>query len=450
MPKSVLAVDLGSGSGRVMRGDFDGHKLTISPVHRFENSSVRARGRLFTDLLYLLHQTTQGIACAVAAGAVDGLGLDGWGTDFALLDDDGYPVANPRHYRDPAFVGAAGRFCDLPADWAYRKTGQSSYDTTTLYQWRTLLDEDAELVGKFAKLALLPDALAHLLGGELVAERTNATTTQLTLPGGGDWAGKVLAAAGLPCDRLPPLAAAGAPLGTLHEGFGAGKIPITATATHDTAAALACLPPDCLFVSAGTWFLVGCATPAPLVVAENRGLTNEAGAWGENYLLKNCVGFWPLQECLRQWRREGLCADIAALTDRAAAYADAPTLALDDPALTQPGDMPSRVRARLAELGHTLPEDPAALVACLLGSAAAAVARVVGDIAAATGKIPPKIIVLGGGARNALLCRMIAKATHLPVECGPVEASVAGNCLVQLCALGELDRGQVPPIDVID
>jgi rhamnulokinase len=219
---------------------------------------------------------------------------------------------------------------------------------------------------------------------------------------------------------------------------------VVAVGTHDTASAVAAIPfrrPGSAFVSAGTWSLVGLEVDRPWIddatFAAN--LTNEGGVAGTTRLLRNVTGLWLVHECRRQWALEGAqysFDELVALAEAAPALG--PLIEPNDPAFAEPGDMPARMRAFCARTGQAEPVEPGAVVRCILESLALKHAQVVDLLGDVTGSAPSEIHVVGGGARNELLCRWTAEASGLPVLAGPEEATVLGNLLVQAMALGEL------------
>jgi rhamnulokinase len=279
-------------------------------------------------------------------------------------------------------------------------------------------------------LLLVPDLMHHWLCGARVSELTNATTTQCFDPRAGTWAADLVERLGVPPGLLPDVAEPGTAIGTF------GNATVVAVGTHDTASAVAAIPfrePGCAFVSAGTWSLVGLEVDRPLIddatFAAN--LTNEGGVAGTTRLLRNVTGLWLLHECRRAWGDAYSFDELVALAEAAPAHG--PLIEPNEPAFGEPGDMPARIRAFCARTGQAEPAEPGAVVRCILESLA--LVALLGEV---TGTAPSAIHVVGGGARNELLCRWTAEAAGLPVLAGPEEATTIGNLLVQAMALGEL------------
>jgi len=252
----------------------------------------------------------------------------------------------------------------------------------------------------------------------------------------------------VPASLMPEVVRPGTRLGTLDRDVADDTrldgTEVIAAATHDTGAAVAAIPlrgPASAYISAGTWSLVGVEVREPVITdaAFAANLTNEGGVGGTFRLLRNVTGLWLVHECRRAWAREGSELSFDQLV---ALAKEAPPLRSfiepNDPAFLDPGDMPARVRAFCVHSGQAEPVDPGAVVRCILESLALKHAQTVELIATVTDTRPDVIHVAGGGARNELLCRWTADAAGLPVVCGPEEATLLGNLLVQAMALGEI------------
>ncbi|MEV4750621.1 rhamnulokinase family protein [Streptosporangium sp. NPDC049248] len=430
------AVDLGASSGRVMTARIEGERIGLTEAHRFANRPVRVDGTLHWDILALYRGVLDGLR---EAGPVDSIGIDSWAVDYGLLDGAGRLIGNPVHYRDGRTDGIMERVvADLGADTLYQVGGLQFLPFNTVYQ--LLAEPD---LGRAETLLMIPDLLTRWLTGSVGAEVTNASTTGLYDVRTGDWARGLAERLGLPAGLLPELRHPGAPAGTLLAEVAAetglpDSTPITTVASHDTASAVAAVPASTerfAYISSGTWSLVGLELPEPVLTEESRlaNFTNEGGLDGTVRYLRNVMGLWILQECMRTWGE----TDVAGLLD-AAAQAD-PFQAVvdpDDPVFMPPGDMPARIMTYCERTGQRPPRGQAQTVRCVLESLALAYRRTLRDAVRLSGRDVEVVHVVGGGARNALLCRMTANATGLPVVAGPVEAAALGNALVQARAQG--------------
>ena len=442
---TMVAVDLGAQSGRVMMGRFDGERLSVAEVHRFENVPVSTRDVLQWDIHRLFGDVVAGLQAAGRETPVDSVGVDSWAVDFGLLDRDGQLLGNPVHYRDRRRAAAfESIIATVPGRELYERTGIQLSPINTLNELAAMAAEGDPALEAAETLLLVPDLMHYWLGGRAVAERTNATTTQCLDAHDGTWTTDLLDRLGIPSGILPEVVPPGTPLGPVNGETGLGGAQVIAPATHDTASAVAAVPfrePRSAYVSAGTWSLVGLELDAPLIddrtFAAN--LTNEGGVAGTTRLLRNVTGLWLLHECRRAWAQEGRDYGFDELV---ALAAEAPPLRSlvdpDDRRFATPGDMPQRIREFCAGTGQAEPVEPGAVTRCVLESLALGHAQAVRLLENATGAAPTEVHVVGGGAQNELLCRWTASATGLPVLAGPVEAAAIGNLVVQAMGLGEL------------
>jgi rhamnulokinase len=441
-PVAVAAVDLGAESGRVMLVEVGADRLAVTEVHRFPNQPVRVLGTLHWDVLRLYDATAAGLRAAARHGpALRSVGIDSWGVDYGLLDDAGALLGNPVHYRDGRTDGVMDRVvAALGAGDLYRTTGLQLLPFNTLFQ--LVAAAGTPQLAAARRLLMIPDLLAYWLTGEAGCEVTNASTTQLLDVRTRAWATGLMAAAGVPTHLFGPLRAPGDPAGVLRDEVGAGPVPVTAVGSHDTASAVVAVPAGtahAAYISCGTWSLVGVELPAPVLSEASRlaNFTNEAGVDGTVRYLRNVMGLWLLQESLRTWRHRGEPADLTALLD-AAARAPGLAAVVDaaDPVYLAPGDLPARIAVACRDTGQPPPATPPQVVRCILDSLALAHRVAVRQAQALSGRHVDVVHIVGGGARNELLCQLTADACRLPVVAGPVEATAIGNALVQARALG--------------
>jgi rhamnulokinase len=303
---------------------------------------------------------------------------------------------------------------------------------------------------------MMPDLFAWLFTGVRAAERTDASTTQLLDPRAGRWSDELCAALDLPRAILPDLIEPGTEVGPIRATVAAEvglsrPLRLIAPGTHDTASAVAAVPaktsaapgapPDWAYLSSGTWSLLGVEVPRPVITADTLrdNFTNEGGVAGTTRLLKNIMGLWLVQECRRQWARAGRDWSYDELVSAAAA---APAFAAlvdpDHPSFLFPGDMPARLAAFCQATGQAPPQDEGGFVRCALESLALKYRWAIRRLDAALGTTIKSLHVVGGGCRNALLCQFTADACGIPVYAGPVEATAAGNVLLQMTARGAL------------
>jgi len=447
---TFAAIDLGAQSGRVAVGRFDGEHLRVSEVHRFPNVAVRTRDTLNWDILRLYQEVIDGLrAAAREAGRIDSVGTDAWAVDFGLLDAHGRLVQNPVHYRDDRRTHAmAGVLAKVPARELYERTGIQLMPINTVFELGAMAAERDQALEAAETLLLIPDLMHYWLCGARTSEFTNATTTQCFDPRTGGWAVDLLDRLDIPTRLLPEVDQPGTTLGRLSDGVAGetqlGAAVVVAVGTHDTASAVAGVPfrrPGSAFISAGTWSLVGVEVQQPVVTDASfaANLTNEGGVGSTFRLLRNVAGLWLVHECRRVWALEGhdySFDQLVALAKEAPALRS--LIEPNDPAFADQGDMPARVRAFCAHTGQPEPVEPGAVVRCILESLALKHAQTIDVLASVTGVAPAEIHLVGGGARNELLCRWTASAAGVPVLAGPEEATLLGNLLVQAMSLGEI------------
>ncbi|MHA6619072.1 rhamnulokinase [Pseudonocardia sp. DLS-67] len=438
----VAAVDLGASSGRVMAAEVGPDRLELTEVARFPNGPVRLGDTLHWDVLALYRGLLDGLRAA--GPELDSVGIDSWGVDFGLLDATGALLGNPVHHRDARTDGVAERVNGVvpPAD-LYAATGVQVMPINTIYQLVAALGTPQLATAR--DLLLLPDLLAYWLTGTRRAEVTNASTTGLLDVGARAWSDDVARRVGIDPRLFAPLVEAGERIGhvaphVLADTGLTGPLPVIAVGSHDTASAVVGVPAEgerFAFISCGTWSLVGVELAEPVLTEPSRvaNFSNELGVDGTVRYLRNVMGLWLLQECLRGWPDTDL---LTVLDEAAAAPAFAAVVDAGAPEFLAPDRMPERIADACRRLDQDPPATRAATVRCVLESLALAHRRVVRQAAALSGRDVDVVHVVGGGSRNALLCQLTADACGLPVVAGPVEATAMGNVLVQARALGAL------------
>ncbi|MGB3828760.1 MAG: rhamnulokinase family protein [Ornithinimicrobium sp.] len=444
-PLRVVAVDLGASSGRVVVGTVGADQLSLQEVHRFDNGAVPVRDRLHWDVLGLFREVLVGLRAAAAAGPVQSVGIDSWAIDYGLLDSGGQLIGIPVSHRDSRTDGVrAGVEARIGEASLYDVTGLQRLPFSTLFQ---LLTEGTRL-DIAETMLLLPDLFGYWLTGVVAAERTNASTTDMFDARLSQWAVDVVQRLGVPTRLLPTLVDPGVILGPVSDavseqtGLGVAT-PVVTVGSHDTASAVVAVPFDdpgrAAYICSGTWSLVGVELPSPVLTTAAREMdfTNEGGVDGTIRFLRNVSGLWVLSESIRTWADQGWQVDLHELLHEAASVpAGRSVIDPGHPDFLPPGDMPARIRAHCERSGQPVPQSPGDVVRCIVDSLAAAYARTLDQIGELTGMEVQVVHLVGGGARNQLLCQATADATGLPVLAGPVEASAIGNVLVQARAMG--------------
>ncbi len=451
-----LALDLGAESGRGLLGRFDGERLTLDEFHRFPNGPVRMLDTLTWDLPRLFDEMKTALRRAVVSGAsLDGVGIDTWGVDFGLVGRGDTLLGNPVNYRDARTEGMMdAAFQRISRERIYEITGLQFLQFNTLYQLLAMRRANSPILEMAETLLMMPDLFAWLFTGRRASERTDASTTQLLDPRNGEWSDEICQALDLPRAILPELIEPGTEVGPLRksvaEELGINRpLSIIAPGTHDTAAAVAAVPtastalnpPDWCYLSSGTWSLLGVEVPRPIINAETLrdNFTNEGGVAGTTRLLKNIMGLWLVQECRRTWTRAGRewsYEELVALAASAKPFAA--LVDPDDTSFLAPGDMPARLAALCKKTGQVVPESEGAFVRCAMESLALKYRWAIERLERILGTTIKAVHVVGGGSRNALLCQFTADACGRPVYGGPVEATAAGNVLLQMMARGRI------------
>jgi rhamnulokinase len=449
-----LAIDLGAESGRVMLGTLWEGRLTLEEIHRFSNGAVVIKGSRRWDLLHLYAEILEGLRKAGARDLpIRSLSSDSWGVDYVLMKGSEPFLTTPYQYRDERTDGSYERLGNVTREEIYASTGIQFMTINTLCQLHTDQLQRPEIL-KFAdRFLLIGDMVNHLLGGEPVAEASLASTTQLFNPATMDWARLLISKLGLPESIFPKVVPSGTVIGTLTAELQSetrlGDVKVVATCSHDTGAAVAAVPaseePGWAYLSSGTWSLLGVESPVPVLTEEARNLnfTNEVGYGGSVRLLKNIAGLWILQECMRCWRESGhdySYTDLVNLSHEAP-----PLVSLINPGdarflrsggTTASGGMPARIAEYCRKTTQPVPESVGAIARCILESLSLLYRKSLGELEQLTGTPINRLHIVGGGTRNDLLNQCAASATGRRVITGPVEATAAGNILIQALAGG--------------
>lgn len=443
----VLAVDFGASGGRVMLGTYDGEKIAAKEIHRFSNDPVILNGTMYWDVLRLFFEIKQGIIKSKAYGSAESIGVDTWGVDFGLLDEKGYLLENPVHYRDKRTEGTLEKAFELlPRDKFYALTGNQFMEINTAFQLLALKEQRPEQLERADCLLLMPDLFNYFLSGVKKSERSIVSTTQMSNPFAIGWAKEVVKCLGIPEKLLTEVVSTGTVLGPvqeeIREELGIEPMDVIAIAGHDTQCALTAVPSkeeDFIFVSCGTWSLFGTELSEPVVTkkSEELNITNETGTEEKTSFLKNIIGLWLIQESRRQWIREGKEYSFSELENMAReAEPFKCFIDPDAPEFVPAGNVPRRIRAYCERTGQRVPETVGEIVRCINESLALKYRYAMEEIKECTGKDYHAVHMVGGGIQSKLLCTFTAHACGVPVIAGPVEATVHGNIAIQLMAKG--------------
>lgn len=447
----ALAVDLGAGSGRVILGRYDGSTIKLEEMNRFANIPIKTAGVLYWDILRLFYEIKQGMGAAIKKGHAntDSIGIDSWGNDFGLLDKKGKMICNPVHYRDDRTLGMMEEvYSIVPRREVFNQTGIQLMRFNGLYQLFSLVKNKLPEMEIADKLLTIPDLLIYFLTGEKFCEFTNATTTQLFNPLKRDWAEDLIKALAIPENLFTPIVLPGTRIGNITEDLqnecSFKSIKIVSVGQHDTASAVLAVPTefdDFVYISSGTWSLMGVEISKPIINDKTYqyNFTNEGGVFNTYRLLKNIMGLWILQECKRYWDEDEEEYSFAQLEEMA--KKTQPFKCFIDPDFEDfgvTGNMPLKIRQFCVETGQNIPSAKGEFVRCIAESLALKYRYILERIEDITEKKYSTVHIVGGGAKDSMLCAFTAGCTNRKVIAGPVEATASGNILMQLAALGEI------------
>jgi rhamnulokinase len=443
--KSYLAFDLGAESGRAVLGRLEGGLIRIDEIHRFPNTPIADGGSLRWDVQALWREMRYALSL-VGDTALSGIGVDSWGVDYALLGSQGQLVERPYHYRDARNVGAmADALAIVSRDEIYAATGVQFMPINTIYQLFAAARQSPSALDEARRFVMIPDLFNYWLTGEVCCEYTDASTTQLVNPRTRTWASGLMDRLKLPARLSTPIVEAGTIIGPIKGDVSAGSAmagtPVVATASHDTASAVAAITAreGIVFISSGTWSLVGTELDEPVLTprAMRLNFSNEGGVEGTTRLLKNVTGLWLLQGCRRAWSAKNQPFTYGELIDAAAREPGFRHLIdPDDASFANPDDMPGAIDRFCRRTEQPTPSTPGGYTRAVLDSLALKYRLVIGDLESVVEHPLARIRVIGGGSQNALLNQLTADATGLPVVAGPVEATALGNVAVQMLATG--------------
>jgi len=452
--QKFIAIDIGAETGRVIVGDVS--KMEI--IYRFPNNFVRVKDSIFWDILGIFNEIKRGLKEAFKKypNQIISIGIDTWGVDYVLLDNDGDLLGNPYHYRDKRTDNIMEEvFRIIPKKEIFTETGIQFMQLNTIYQLYSFAKKKPQIFENTKYLLTIPDLLNYWLTGIIKNEYSIATTTQLYNPIKKDWSTKILNKLGFKKEIFGEIIMPGIKIGKLlpavvREIGADSEVMVVAPACHDTGSAVAAVPVEdninYAYISSGTWSLLGIETPKPIIndMSFKYNFTNEGSADGGFRFLKNITGFWIIQECKKFWDENVKSYSYDELTEMALKYGTAANFRIDPddlrflkPALID-DSMIDRIKNYCHETGQKIPKTPAEIVRGVIESLAEKYTETIKMIEEITGKSIKEIYIIGGGCRNSLLCQLVANATDLPVYAGPVEATAIGNLMVQAKSMGQI------------
>lgn len=444
---SFLAIDLGASSGRAILGNIENNRLELKEINRFANPIVEINGRLYWDLLHLYSEIIKSLQHVKSEGIeLISLGIDTWGVDFVCFGKDGEPLRMPYSYRDTHTFGAPERFFKkMPKEEVYNKTGIQIMNFNTLFQLATQLEENTSTYPVIDKILFMPDALSYLLTGKMVTEYTIASTSQMINPYMRNFDDSLLEAVNLKQENFAPIVFSGAEIGKLSnsvkEQTGLGDISVIAVAGHDTGSAVLAAPAEnenFAYLSSGTWSLMGIESAEPVINEETYALnfTNEGGADGSVRLLKNICGMWLIEQCKKEWEKDGAVSynEIVKAAQKATPFQS--FINPDSPCFASPLSMTHSIKEYCRQTGQYVPESMGEIARCIYESLAFRYKQVLTNLQKLADFPIETLHIIGGGAQNKMLNGFTANAIGKTVYAGPSEATAIGNLLMQAKAAG--------------
>lgn len=449
MLKRVLAFDFGASSGRAVLGSFDGNKISIEEIYRFENKPITIGNHIHWDLPQLFNEIKKAMTIAEGYGEYHSIGIDTWGVDYGIIDKQGELINYPFNYRDMRTAGIIDKVSNvISKDKLYKLTGNQIMEINTLFQLYSECLINGMDFYKDKTLLMMPDLFNYLLTGVKKAEKTIASTSQIFDPYNKKWNKYIMKKLGLCKSLFPEMINSGTEIGLikeeLAEELNIERKVVIAVCEHDTASAVAAIPSndEFLFLSCGTWSLFGTELSEPLINEKTLkyNLTNETGINNTTRFLKNIKGLWLIQETKRQFEREGKCydySDFERLANQAKEFCC--FIDVDAEEFGQPGDIPQRIREYAENTGQNVPSSHGEIIRCIYEGLAFQYRKTYEQICECTQKKYNVLHLVGGGSKSNILSQMTANSLGIDVISGPVEATVIGNVLVQLISQGEIE-----------
>ncbi|MBR7165253.1 MAG: rhamnulokinase [Clostridia bacterium] len=441
-----LAVDIGASSGRHILGHLEDGRLCLEEIYRFENHLREQNGSLTWDIDTLVKEVKQGLAeCARIGKIPSSCAIDTWGVDYVLLDENKKEILPVYAYRDSRTEGVPQEIAEiLPPERLYALTGIQKQNFNTIYQlW---CDKKSGRLSRAKHLLMMPEYLSWRLCGVMANEYTNATTGGLIDAEEKNFSTEILETLGYPKDLFLPLSVPGQALGSftkeVQEEVGFNALVLLAP-SHDTASAVAAIPvkEDSIYISSGTWSLIGTENTKAVLTPEARkaNFTNEGGVEYRFRFLKNIMGMWLFQGIRRELDKKISYDEMMHL---AMESSFTKTFDPNHPSLVAPKSMLSAIRRLLGKEDLPLGD----LLASVYHSLAASYKKAVKEIEEICGKKICEIHIVGGGSKDAYLNRLTAKATGLTVRTGLLEATATGNLLSQIIHEKKLSLNQARDI----
>ncbi len=453
MQQAYIAFDLGATSGRTILAHIENQNIKMEVINRFPHKFHLLRDHLHWNIVGLFENMLEGLRLALKKTDAEkiSIGVDTWGVDFGLLSPNGEICLYPYSYRDLRTTDIPEKvFAKISKEEVYNITGIQTMHINTLFQLYELQQREPELVACADKLLFMPDLFNYLLCGKKVTDTSIASTSQMFDPRARIWSSEIIEKAELPTHLLPEILEPGTELAPLSPSIAERlnctdrDIRVCLIAGHDTADAVAAIPADptgSMFISSGTWSILGIVSPEPIISqdASEKNFSNEQGIFGTTRFLKNVTGMWLLEECRKQWEKDGIETSFAVL-DKEVLTVPSGTCILNpnDPVFDNPPNMPEAIKKYAVDTNQRPPETPAEFMRVITESLANAYNNVLLELQELSPFAIERIHIIGGGSRSELQCQLTADATGMDVYAGPMEATATGNILLQAYVSGEI------------
>ena len=440
-----LAVDIGASSGRHMLAHMENGRMVLEEIYRFPNSMTEKAGHKVWEVDRLFEEILTGMKKCLEMGKIPhSMGIDTWAVDFVLLDENDEMLGDAVAYRDDRTKDIDKAVYQFVSEKElYTRTGIQKQSFNTIYQLMAVKNQDPKLFANAKTMLMIPDYFHFLLTGKKAQEYTNATTTQLVNAKTKDWDHSLIDKLGYPQELFSEIKKPGYELGDLKKavqeivGF---NCKVILPPTHDTASAVMAIPTqeeDALYISSGTWSLMGTELEEADCTGGSRtcNLTNEGGYDYRFRYLKNIMGLWMIQSVKKEIAQNMSFAEICEM----AAKTDIESVVdANDDRFLAPKNMTEEVKKACNESGQQVPQSVAEVAAVIYNSLAKCYAKTAHEIGGLTGKKYSHIYVVGGGSNAAYLNELTAKETKMTVYAGPGEATAIGNIASQMIAAEEL------------
>lgn len=448
MKECSLAVDIGASGGNVSAGFLEKGKLKLVEVHRFSNNLIEKDNKFIWDIDKLFTEIKNGIAkCENLELLPNSIGINTWAVDFVLLDENGNLLTDAIAYRDPRTNGVMEEvFQILNKEYLYERTGIQFQKFNTIFQLYALKMTEPEILEKAKSFLMIPDYFNYLLTGNKVNEYTNVTTTQLVNAFTKDWDYDLIEKLGFNSEMFHEINQPKTIVGNLKSKYKSKfgfDMQVILPATHDTASAVVAIPePDeTIFLSSGTWSLIGVENDSPLCTesALHYNFTNEGGFDYRYRFLKNIMGLWMIQEVRRLCNNKYSFKELVNMAQETAEDFNS-IVDVNDERFLNPPNMIKEIESYCRETNQVLPKNPGEIAKCIYDSLAESYRDSIKQIEKLMDKEYNTIHIIGGGAKNKMLNKLIAIISKKEVYAGPFEATALGNIIVQLIALGKINN----------